>query len=222
MSTEARPRTQRERRARTRAALLDATIDCLVDLGYSGTTVQEICRRAGLSRGAQQHHFTTKAELMAAAVEHLAGRLRDEVRGTLTAPQGPRRIGEAIDLLWRGFSGKLSTAALELWVAARTDEELRRSMLPVDRALGRSTLEIYREAAGADLPAERLETLYWLTVNVTRGLALDAMIGGDPARRAHLLDEWKAIATSVALEAGRPGPRSGRPAPWKDIPAPGL
>jgi AcrR family transcriptional regulator len=190
-------RTQQERRERTREALLDATIDCLVELGYSGTTVHEICRRAGLSRGAQQHHFTTKAELMAAAVEHLVGRLRDEVAGTLVLPPGPERVSEAIDLLWRGFSGKLSTAALELWVAARTDAELRRSMLPVDRALARSTLDIYREAAGADLPPERLETLFWLTLNVTRGLALDAMIGGDPHRRAHLLAEWKSIAAAV-------------------------
>jgi AcrR family transcriptional regulator len=199
--------TQQERRFRTREALLDATIDALVELGYSGTTVQEICRRAGLSRGAQQHHFTTKAELLVAAVEHLVKRLRDEVAGTLVRPPGPERVAEAIELLWRGFSGKLSTAALELWVAARTDEELRRSMLPVDRALARSTLDIYREAAGADLPPDRLETLFWLTVNVTRGLALDAMIGGDPARRARLLDEWKQIATGIYLDdVDQPGP----------------
>jgi AcrR family transcriptional regulator len=204
MSTEARMpehrhRTQQERRERTREALLDATVDCLVELGYSGTTVQEICRRAGVSRGAQQHHFTTKAELLVAAVEHLVQRLREEITSTLVLPTGPERVGEAIELLWRGFSGKLSTAALELWIAARTDEELRRSMLPVDRALARSTLDIYREAAGTDFPADRLETLFWLTVNVTRGLALDAMIGGDPARRTRLLAEWKSIATSVYL-----------------------
>jgi AcrR family transcriptional regulator len=202
-------RTQQERRERTREALLDATIECLVELGYSGTTVHEICRRAGLSRGAQQHHFTTKAELMAAAVEHLVERLKDEVTGTLVLPPGPERVGEAIDLLWKGFSGKLSTAALELWVAARTDEELRRSMLPVDRALARSTLDIYRAAAGQDLDPERLETLFWLTLNVTRGLALDAMIGGDPSRRAHLLAEWKAIATQFYLhDVDRPAERS--------------
>jgi AcrR family transcriptional regulator len=202
-------RTQQERRERTREALLDATIECLVELGYSGTTVHEICRRARLSRGAQQHHFTTKAELMAAAVEHLVERLKDEITGTLVLPPGPERVGEAIDLLWKGFSGKLSTAALELWVAARTDEELRRSMLPVDRALARSTLDIYRAAAGQDLDPERLETLFWLTLNVTRGLALDAMIGGDPSRRAHLLAEWKAIATQFYLhDVDRPAERS--------------
>jgi AcrR family transcriptional regulator len=203
VTTQARAhRTQQERRERTRAALLDATVDCLVDLGYARTTVQEICRRAGLSRGAQQHHFTTKAELMVAAVEHLVTRLREQITDSLVLPPGPERVSEAIDLLWHGFSGKLSTAALELWIAARTDEELRTSMLPVDRALARSTLDIYRQAAAVDLPPDRLETLFWLTLNVTRGLALDAMIGGDAARRARLLAEWKAMAVRFYLESG--------------------
>ena len=122
-------RTQQERREHTRTALLDATIDCLVDLGHARTTVQEICRRAGLSRGAQQHHFTTKAELMVAAVEHLVTRLRAEITGSLVLPRGPLRVSEAIELLWHGFSGKLSTAALELWIAARTDGELRTALV---------------------------------------------------------------------------------------------
>src|SRR6185369_6387055 len=71
-------RTQAERSATTRARLLDATIACLHDLGYAGTSTPEIARRAGLSRGAQLHHFPTKAELVTSAVEHLFLRRRDE------------------------------------------------------------------------------------------------------------------------------------------------
>ncbi|HEX4725183.1 MAG TPA: TetR/AcrR family transcriptional regulator, partial [Pseudonocardiaceae bacterium] len=33
--------------------------------------------------------------------------------------------------------------------------------------------------------------------NLTRGLAMDAMIGGDPLRRSQILDEWKRIATDL-------------------------
>src|ERR1041385_7510766 len=69
--TARKHRTQAESSEHTRELLLDATIECLVELGYARTTVQEICQRAGLSRGAQQHHFTTKAELMTSALEHL-------------------------------------------------------------------------------------------------------------------------------------------------------
>ena len=172
--------------------MLDATIACLVELGYARTTVHEICRRAGLSRGAQQHHFTTKAELMTSALEHLFKRLGEEICPR-RLPPGPTRLETGIDLLWRAYSGTLSTAAVELWVAARTDEELRRSLLPVDRALGHQTLEFYRRIAGDSVDEARLRTVLLLTVNLFRGLALDAMIGGDPQRRDALLAEWKSL-----------------------------
>jgi AcrR family transcriptional regulator len=194
-------RTQAQRREQTRAALLDATVDCLVELGYARTSMHEICARAGVSKGAVQHHFTAKAELMAAAVEHLTNRLRAGLtRSVGELAEGTSGVPAAIDLLWRGYSGTLATAVTELWVAARTDPELRAAMRPVDRALGRSTLEHVRVLA-SDLPRERVESLFWLTVNLTRGLALDVELGGDPKRRRQLLDEWKRIAVKLYTES---------------------
>jgi AcrR family transcriptional regulator len=188
-------RTQAERSERTRALLLDATIDCLVELGYAHTSVTEICKRAGVSRGAQQHHFT-KADLMARAVEHLVEKLRAEILDSLREPPtGKELVSTGIDLLWKAYSGKLSAAVLELWVAARTEPELKAAMLPVDRALGRSTVELYRKVAPSEAPEELTESLYWLTVNLTRGLALDAEIGGGSGRHRALLREWKRIVT---------------------------
>lgn len=190
-------RTQAERREQTRNALLDATIECLIELGYARTSMPEICVRAGVSKGAVQHHFSTKAELMAAAIEHLTRRIRDEMlAGADDTPAGFALVDRGIDHIWQGFSGTLSAAVLELWVAARTDPELAAAMRPIDRALGRSTLELFRRLAG-DLNSEQTETLYWLTVNLIRGLALDAEIGGDPTRRKQLLEAWKRIARDV-------------------------
>ncbi|WP_158882764.1 TetR/AcrR family transcriptional regulator [Amycolatopsis anabasis] len=200
---ESRPqahRTQAQRREQTRTALLDATIDCLVEIGYARTSVQEICARAGVSKGAVQHHFSDKAELMATAVEHLTNKLKGQLAESLTElPRGAKGVPVAIDLLWEGYSGTLSTAVTELWVAARTDPDLRAAIRPVDRALGRSILQHVTTVAG-ELPRERAETLFWLTVNLTRGLALDAELGGDPVRRKQLLEEWKRIATVLYAE----------------------
>jgi AcrR family transcriptional regulator len=193
-TTGRKHRTQQERSEHTRELLLDATVSCLVELGYARTTVNEICLRAGLSRGAQQHHFTTKAELMTSALQHLFGKLSAEIsESTQTLPTGEERLSKGIDLLWRSYSGTLSTAAVELWVAARTDDELRANLLPVDRALGHATLEFYRTLVGIDVDERQLESLLLLTVNLFRGLALDAMIGGDVARRTTLLAEWKTL-----------------------------
>lgn len=190
-------RTQAERREQTRTALLDATIDCLVEIGYARTSMQEICARAGVSKGAVQHHFATKAELMATAVEHLTTKLSTQLASSVDElPEGMSGVAASIDLLWKGYSGTLSTAVTELWVAARTDPELKAAIRPVDRALGRTALEHVIKTTG-ELPKERAETLFWLTVNLTRGLALDAELGGDPKRRQRLLEEWKRIAVQL-------------------------
>src|SRR5262245_49359115 len=125
-------RTQAERSASTRTRLLDATLECLCDLGYARTTTPEIARRAGLSRGAQLHHFPTKAELVTSAVEHLFTRRDAEFREAFArVPPGTDRYAAAIDILWTMVSGPTFHAWLELAVAARTDPELRRDVKPL-------------------------------------------------------------------------------------------
>src|SRR5580765_5031198 len=119
-------RTQAERSAAMRARLLDATIDCLHDLGYARTSTPEIARRAGVSRGAQLHHFPTKTELVTSAVERLFDRRREEfLRAFADRPAGSDPLQAAIDILWGLVSGSSFTVWLELAVAARTDDELR-------------------------------------------------------------------------------------------------
>src|SRR4030095_16238891 len=81
-------RTQAERRATTRQRLLDATVESLVDVGNAGTTTTEVCRRAGVSQGALFKHFATKAELVAAAAEHLFGHLVEEFEQALPTVAG--------------------------------------------------------------------------------------------------------------------------------------
>src|SRR3954471_19580098 len=65
-------RTQQQRRDETRKALLDATVESLIEVGFARTTTLEVQRRAEVSRGALLHHFPSKAELLVAAVDHLA------------------------------------------------------------------------------------------------------------------------------------------------------
>ncbi len=129
-------RTQAERTAATCERLLDATIDCLIELGYRATSTPEICRRAGVSRGAQLHHYATKEELVAAAVGHLFTLRLAEIETRLEQSAGP-----VIDLrgvaahVWSVYTGPTFSAWLELVVAARTDSMLRRSVAALDRKL---------------------------------------------------------------------------------------
>ena len=119
-------RTQAERRAHTHAALLDATADCLVERGYANTSTNDIIRSAGVSRGALLHHFSSKAELMGATVEHVSDRCELEFREAFAAmPVEERTLEQAVVQLWEIFRGPTFDAVLELFVAARTDAELR-------------------------------------------------------------------------------------------------
>ena len=57
-------RSNEKRSAEMRAALIEAAIQSLCGIGYSKTTTHEICRRAGATSGAIQHHFGSKDELI--------------------------------------------------------------------------------------------------------------------------------------------------------------
>jgi AcrR family transcriptional regulator len=144
-----------ERSLATRAALLDAAIDCLVERGYAATTTIETARRAGVSRGAQLHHFPTKAELLAGAVEHLFDRRRAEFLDAFAAiDPDADRLDAALELLWSMFQGPAFVAWTELWVAARTDPELAAAVVAVERRFTAETrtmfAELFPEETGAD------------------------------------------------------------------------
>src|SRR6202000_1318791 len=62
---------QADRSKQTRRKLMEATVECLVERGWTGTTTVLVAERAGVSRGAQLHHFPTQWELVAAAAEYV-------------------------------------------------------------------------------------------------------------------------------------------------------
>ena len=72
-------RTQAQRRATTRRALLDAARSLFAERGYHETAAEEIVRRAGLTRGALYHHFEDKKDLFRAVVEEMEGEIDERI-----------------------------------------------------------------------------------------------------------------------------------------------
>jgi AcrR family transcriptional regulator len=139
-------RRVQERSVATREALLDAALESLVDRGYAATTTIETARRAGVSRGAQLHHFPTKAQLLATAVEHLFERRLAEFRVAFASVDpGADPLDAAVDLLWSMFQGPVFVAWVELWVAARTDPELAVTVVMVERRFTAETRAMFVE-----------------------------------------------------------------------------
>jgi AcrR family transcriptional regulator len=182
-------RTQAERSARTRERLLEATLACLVERGWAGTTTTLVAERAGVSRGAELHHFPTRGELLAAALSHLAERRIEEYRRAIAAlPAGVDPIAKGVELLWATFSDPTAYALLELVVAARTDRELRASLAPVAHALDARLDAFEREILPAGLSrSPRLRTLRQAAFLLVQGLALHSIVHDDARERAAIL-----------------------------------
>ena len=191
------PRTQEERRARTRTRLLDATVDCLVELGWSGTSTTEVASRAGVSRGAQQHHYPTKRELVAAAVEHLLERQRLAYEQAFAIlPPERRNVEGALDLLWNVFRQRPALALLELVVAARTDDELKPLCIDMNERVLRTIRDTFgRLFPGTALPEDFAETMLRGVFALFVGLSLQNSLDGDAyGHQAAVLAHIKSIA----------------------------
>jgi AcrR family transcriptional regulator len=192
-------RTQQQRARQTRHRLLDATVDCLVEFGWSGTTTTLIADRAGVSRGAQLHHYPTKAALVLAAVEHLAARRAAELRAEaahLGAASPADRVARVLDLLAAAFTGPLFVAALELWVAARTDAELRRALEPLEAMLGRDMHQLAVQLLAADETQPGVRELVQITLDLLRGMGTASLLTDDSRRRDRLLATWRRQLTA--------------------------
>ena len=200
MSTQVR-KPQGERTRAMRLRLMDATVDCLSELGWAGTTTTEVSQRAGVSRGAQLHHFPSKQDLVVAAVEHLTGRRRDELAHTVENLPTAGRTRAVLDALGAQFTGPVYFAALELWVAARTDAELLKAVAPLERRVGRDTHKYAVELFGIDESLGDNRQLVQATLDLLRGLGLAASLSDDTARRNKLLDAWAPVLDAQFTKA---------------------
>ncbi|MFE1176615.1 TetR/AcrR family transcriptional regulator [Streptomyces sp. NPDC058773] len=190
---------QQERSRATRLKLLEAAVSCLAERGWSGSTVSVVAERAGVSRGAAQHHFRTREDLFTAAVEHVAEKRQTAVKavaGNLPPAGSVARTRIVVQELVGLYTGPLFRAALHLWVAASDEEQLRDRVTALESRVGR---EAHRTAvalleADETVPGVR-ETVQGL-LDMARGLGLANLLTDDSARRARVVEEWARIIDS--------------------------
>jgi AcrR family transcriptional regulator len=192
-------RSQEERRAETRARLLAATLEALIERGHAGTTTTEVCRRAGVSQGALFKHFASKGELLATTAERLFAHLIDAFREEMPQLAGAEdRAAAAVALLWRVFEDPRLLAAIELYGAARTDRELAQRLAPVAARHGENLHALARELfpeAAARNPG--YDALVAVVVQAIQGATLGSLASGDRRGFAPML----ALLTDLVRKA---------------------
>ena len=170
-------RTQEERRAETRGKLLDATVRSLSEVGFAATTSRRVSEMAGVSLGAQTHHFPHRLDLMGAAVEWAAQRRVDELR-------------------------EIAADLPELWVAAADDPELHAHLVPVESRLTEEIASLSGEVVPEGIePGRQWSRRLSIAFSTIRGLALTEHF--EPRGHPHR-DPWPETRLTL-LELLAPG-----------------
>jgi AcrR family transcriptional regulator len=192
--TDVRRRSDAERSRQTRERIMQAAVGCLLDEGYAATSIGAIQKRAGVSRGALLHQYPSKTGLLVDAVRHLSIRQLEQIE----VDASPHLDGAAwLEELWRCFDTPLFEALLELWVAARTDDELREALLLHQGELRQRVQSISRNHFGEQLP-KGFDAVVELSLVCFRGLALTGIISA--SRRDQALSDWFAIVRQTLRE----------------------
>lgn len=193
---------KQDRSRATRRRLLEAAVECLAEHGWSGSTVSVVAERAGVSRGAAQHHFPTREDLFTAAIEYVAEERLAAVRAHAynLPPLGGSRTEAVVDMIVEMYTGPLFRAALHLWVAASSEEQLRPRITDLEGKVGREAHRAAVEFLGADESAEGVRETVQATLDMARGLGLANILTDDSARRARVVRQWSRI-----LDAALPG-----------------
>ncbi|WP_117211292.1 TetR/AcrR family transcriptional regulator [Allorhizocola rhizosphaerae] len=183
-------RPQQDRSRATRRRLLAAAIECLAELGWSGTTVVVVAERAGVSRGAAQHHFPTRESLVAGAIEEMSGLRAAGIDTSTPQADGKRRTHDVLDMLFSLYSGPVFRAALQLWIAAAADEALRAQIAPLEAQLGRQAHRLAVDLLRVDESEPGVRETVQATLDLVRGLGLADLLTDDAKRRARVLRQW--------------------------------
>ena len=190
-------RTQAERSGETRSRILDAAVALLGERGYAGLRTAEVALAAGVSKGAQTHHFPSKETLVVAVVEHVFRRAseqaRQRARRKMTADEAIKAlIADAQEF----FFSELFLIALDLAIQGRLTVAGDNSLTKLSAAT-RLPVEAHWRAALVDsgVPADIADDLLWLTLSIVRGLAVRRLWQHDAPRFNRLFRRWREMVT---------------------------
>ncbi|MBF7015311.1 TetR/AcrR family transcriptional regulator [Novosphingobium sp. HR1a] len=163
-------RTQEQRTAQTRLALIEGAISAIYELGYTGANTSSIADHAGVSRGALLHQFGTRAALMADVVRHVFDSEMAEYEQVRRSTGVGDQLYDWPRLLWKVLARPSGLAVLEILQATRSDLELAEFVVPMQEEVERAALDVMRGAFGGDEALAR--SVMRLMVWSVRGLSI--------------------------------------------------
>lgn len=199
MNAQTQPKTvrksQADRARDTRTLLCRATLEVITEVGYQNTTTTLIAKRAGVSRGAQTHHFPTKHSLVCAAFEYVLQEWEQSRQSFAKAhTTAPIRLRAFVEHLWRYyFDQSHYLAVLDMLLASRGDEALRRDLAELIAQMSDQRRQLWRAALGQSVPEAELEVIMTMSSSFLRGYATQAMIEDSDTSAEDMIAMWTAF-----------------------------
>jgi AcrR family transcriptional regulator len=189
----ARRRTQAERSEETRTRILKAAANLIRKRGYARFRTAEVAKEAGLSRGAQLHHFPTKDSLVVATLEHVFEQAQVLSRRRASAVNRPRDLIEAvIEDAREFFFSEHFLVAIDIVLSTSTDQSVRKQILDISRKARRPVEAAWAEALAANgVPGQLASDLVALTLSLVRGMSLRTLWDNDPKWFDELFALWR-------------------------------
>jgi AcrR family transcriptional regulator len=206
-------RTQLERRNHTQAAILSASIRLLAEHGYARYSASRVAAAAGVSRGAQEHYFPKKRDLIVATTRYA---MREAVEHARSLAQSATRSEDPIENFLRDsehfFFRPVYRAMVEIMIAARSDRALARILDPITQDVRNTLNGIWTDTLdSAGYPRENAQQFIELTHYLLRGLFLVTNWLPYQVDRGEVVGAWHRLAPTILKLAGAPK-RAGRSA----------
>lgn len=185
---------QQEKSQRARDAICEAAIESLYKVGYADTTLIRVAEMAGFSKGALQHHFPTKEDLITATADRLLERsvpIPRKRKGELT-------VAAALLYSWKKMVNTPQyRALLEVLNATRTDKKLQdrlsEKLIAWGLAMDEHAVKTYKSINGTD---EDVEALMKMTRSFMRGLVIQERYIENPDENYQHVLRWIEIISS--------------------------
>lgn len=197
------PGLQQIKSQRAKDAICKATIDSLVKVGYAETSLNRVATAAGFSKGALQHHFPSKEDLVAATLDLLLSRTIKHY----PTNKMPETVEAALLFGWNQFINTNAYRALmEILNEARTDKKLQArisdELINWGTKLDHQSLEVYEAVSGNE---QDVIMLLNMNRSFMRGLLIQEQYGVDEARTLRYVQKWiEMIAPMLQLKNANP------------------
>ncbi len=199
-------RTQAERTQSTQRKLIDGAIDLLKEKRYASFRTADVADRAGVSKGAQTHHFPAKDMLVLQALEEVYRKTQQRAEARVEA--GRRTPSRLLELLVEDscefFMGDDFLLSLDLMMVdpgstlgAEVKRLAQQYRIPVEQAW----VDVFVEAGH---PLRQAKDVVRLSFAIARGFGIRQLVAGPDEEFDHLMGSWTRMAEAMLLFSSTP------------------